>query len=326
MKPRRQAAAANCLPNASMVSRVATTLRTSTSGRPGRVADAGASAGSSFTGASPTAEKPLISREICPIRRGSTKISGIVGQGSTAEVSLVIDNKQPTFVSRQKRPFLCSSIGGSSSLRLRIWMRPPSISTQATRGTCSRGLPCCSGNGNVSHAASSAFRSATRSCPMSLCGPRNPLLGNVQLRQMFQVLFGLPETTALRPRVHHLLQHPRTRRVVRRNPQCLRLREKKPSDIACIVRRILARRLLLVWPGGAVRRFRPRGSAPRIRCTCPPHGRPLPLALAAPRRASRRPARRRPLRPVFNLGKRSFPKAVPQTAPTFPAAIRPSCP
>ena len=110
-------------------------------------------------------------------------------------------------------------------------------------------------------------------------------------------------------RVDHLAEHSRTDRVIRRDSQGLGVREKKPCDIACNGRRILARRLLRVWLGEAVRRSPQREWAPRNRRTCPPDDPPPRLAPATPGRASHRPEHRRPLRSAPPSPRTSFPTA-----------------
>ena len=77
-------------------------------------------------------------------------------------------NRHPTLSSRQNPAFFVRCLSSSDGLRSRICSRPPSISTHATCGTCSRGLACCSGNGNSAQAFVSASRSATRSWPIRL--------------------------------------------------------------------------------------------------------------------------------------------------------------
>ncbi len=255
-----------------MSSRVATTLRTNTSGCPARRCE---TVSSRVDSSSSGTQKPLISREIFRIRPRSTRVLGICGQGSSSETALAMLNRQPTLSSRQNPAFFVRCLSSSEGLRLRIWSRPPSISTQATCGTCSRGLACCSGKGN----SAQAFVWASRCCHALLADPlgrpHDPLVGNVQLRFFFQVLAGLLKAAGMTARVDHLAKHSRTHRVIRRDSQGLGLREKKPSGIACIVRRILARRPLRVWPGEAGRRSPPRGLAPRNRCTCLPYDLPL---------------------------------------------------
>jgi hypothetical protein len=162
---RCQAAAANCLPNAWMSSRVATTLRTNTSGCPTRRCEV---ASSRVDSSSSGTQKLLISPEILRIRPRSINVLGICGQGSSSEIVLAMLSRQPALSSRQNPAFFVRCVSSSEGLRLRIWSRPPSISTQATCGACSRGLACCSGNGNSHHAFVCASHSATRSWPIRL--------------------------------------------------------------------------------------------------------------------------------------------------------------
>ena len=103
-KPRAQAACAKIALNRFAGARVATVVRhlgrgvqvASTSGS-GSVASSVAS-GSSRSG---TDTPDLISRTSLRIRVGSTKCSGISGQGSVAETSLVIVINTPILSSRQ---------------------------------------------------------------------------------------------------------------------------------------------------------------------------------------------------------------------------------
>ena len=97
-------------------------------GRPGRSSMRGSSASSSAEASGP--ENPLISRTIRRIRSGSTNDAGNCGQGSSAETSLVMLHKQPTFISRQN----VSSSFRCGSARSKNCSRPPSICTHATAG------------------------------------------------------------------------------------------------------------------------------------------------------------------------------------------------
>ena len=119
--------------------------------------------------------KTLDFREIFRIRSRSTKVLGICGQGSSSETVLAMLNRHPTLSSRQKPAFFVRCDSSSEGLRLRIWSRPPSISTQATCGTCSRGLPCCSGKGSPDHASVSASRCCHALLADPLGGPHDPL-------------------------------------------------------------------------------------------------------------------------------------------------------
>jgi len=156
-----------------------------------RFADADVSADSSFVGESPTAEKPLISREICPIRRGSTKISGIVDKdrprtfhSSSQQAAHFCLAPKTTL-----RDSLSSCSGGAASLRLRIWIASTVRLHAPLPAELARATALLFRQHQRLHAASSAFRSAMRFLADPFRGPRNPLLGNVQLRHKPSCLF-----------------------------------------------------------------------------------------------------------------------------------------
>ena len=179
-------------------------------------------------------QKPLISREIFRIRRGSTKVLGICGQGSSCgnfaghaqQASHLVLPPEARLL--RFAAALLLKLGGCGS----EVVRRPSPRRRVAELVL-RGLRCCSGKDNPAQVLrlSIALLDALLADPFG--GPHDPLVGNVQLRFFFQVLAGLLKTTGVTARVNHLAEHDRTDRVIRRDSQDLGVREKKPCGIAC---------------------------------------------------------------------------------------------